>query len=91
MPIEVKETVRTKEERDLGIKLLDKYRREQNILFDEYCQMHAEFLKIRGEQGVEVYEKLRRPVWNKYKEESKKLYDDFVADAEVLGYSLGDN
>lgn len=88
MPIENVELIHTAEERELGMKLLDKYKHASYKLDQEYYSRLPELEKIRLKEGHEAYMKARKPHWEAYQKADKELYDHFVEGAEALGYRL---
>lgn len=88
MPEEIKDVIHTKEERELGLKLVNKYSKDASGLFDAYLASIAHIEKERHTMTLEEYKKKRDPYWKKYQEDDKALYDEYVENAEALGYRL---
>jgi len=88
MPVEIKNEQSTTEERDLGTKLVDKYKRESNILLSGYIEQHDVLLRVRKSQGDVIYMEQKKKPWAAYKKADKALHDKFMDDAEVLGFKM---
>jgi hypothetical protein len=84
MPVEIKDTQSTKEERTLGMKLLDKYSHSSYLLLRDYLEIETKLRELPHDE----YMAKRKPYWLKYKKSDDALHEKFLDDAEALGYNL---
>ena len=57
-------------------------------LNNAYFEAHDELLNVRAIEGHRTYMKLRKPILDTYRKADKDLHDQFVQDAEDLGFKL---
>jgi hypothetical protein len=86
MPKELKDLSFSEEERSMGTKTLEAYKKASGALFAEYIAFHNKLLAKKLPH--EVYMSDRKLTWNKYKADDKRLHDQFVDDCETIGYSM---
>ena len=86
MPREIKDLAFTEEERQMGTKTLEVYKKASAALFSEYIKFHNHLLSQKLTH--EVYMADRKLTWNKYKAEDKRLHDEFIDDCETIGYNM---
>ena len=86
MPKEIKALSFSEEEREMGTKILEAYKKASGLLLAEYIAFHNELLAKKLPHAIYMAD--RRLTLNKYRSEDRKLHDDFIDDCETIGYNM---